>query len=188
MKSPKWLFILALILCSALAFGQKNTTYSLGAIPLSNGWRVSGTITTDGRVGPLTASNIVDWNLKVVQTTDFTWTQRNSNDLNISGVSSDGNKLYVATSPDGIQDGGTLVFSRPGSGFNIPTSAIVADFTQLSVNLGYVGGMAGWQDELWGLNFIGLNQRDNFQYPAASRIMAGTPVSNHVFMINVPTI
>ncbi len=189
MKSPRWLFILALILCSALAYAQNPVTYNLVSVPMSNGWRLSGTITTDGTLGPLAARNFVDWNLQVVQTTDFTWTERDSNNLNISGVSSDGKKIYVATSPDGIQDGGALVFSKPAAGFNIPTNAIIADFTQLSVNLGYVGGIAGWQDELWGLNFVGLNQRDNSQYPAASRGgMASAHPGRAIFLVNVPTL
>jgi len=189
MKSPSWLIITALILCSALAYAQKPVTYKLVSVPMSNGWRLSGTITTDGTLGPLAAKNFVDWNLQVVQTTDFTWTEKDSNNLNISGVSSDGKKIYVATSPDGIQDGGSLAFSKPGLGFNIPTSAIIADFTQLSMNLGYVGGMAGWQDELWGLNFVALNQRDNSQYAAASRVGMATALPGRaIFLVNVPTI
>jgi hypothetical protein len=31
----------------------------------------------------LRAVNILDWNLKVVQTTDLTWTEKDSNNLNI---------------------------------------------------------------------------------------------------------
>jgi hypothetical protein len=136
-------------------------------------------------VGPLAATNILGWNFKVVQTTDMVWTEKDSNDRNISGVSTDGNKIHVATSPDGTSDGGTLYFGRGGGGGRIPTSAVLADFTQLSVNLGFgIGGIAGWQDEIGGLNYVGLNQRNNSQYHAASAL-AGQP---NVFRINGPTL
>jgi hypothetical protein len=92
--------------------------------------------------------------------------------------------MFVNTSPDGVLDGGALVFSRGGGGGKIATSAIIADFTQLSTNLGYVGGMAGWQDEIWGLNFVGLNQRNHSRYRAALAV----PGQVNVFRVNVPTI
>lgn len=182
MKTLKWIAVAALFLTSIVASAQ--TVYNLQPIVLTNGWKVTGTITTDGTVGTLTSANIVDWNLKVVQTTDLTWTQKDSNDLNISGVTTDGTRIFVATSPDGVLDGGTLFFGRGGGGGRIPTNAIMADFTQLSTNLGYVGGLAGWQDELGGLNFVGLNQRNHSRYRAASAV-AGQP---NVFRITVPVI
>ncbi len=185
MKSAKILaFVLTLL---GAMFGAAQTgpvVFNLNPLRLTNDWVLTGTITTDGSIGPLSAANILDWNFKIVQTTQFLWTQANSNDLNISGVSTDGKRIYVATSPDGFQDGGTLYFGRSGGGFNIPTNAVVADFTQLSMNLGYAGGIAGWQDEIWGLNYIGLNQRDNTNYRAASAV-ASRP---NTFAIHVPTL
>jgi hypothetical protein len=158
---------------------------NLRPINLTNGWRVTGTITTDGTTGVLAPANILSWDLKVVQTTDMVWTEKDSTALNISGVSTDGNKIFVNTSPDGIQDGGTLFFSRGGGGGQIGTNAVICDFTQLSYNLGYgMGGIAGWQDELGGLNYVGLNQRNHFRYRAAS-LLAGQP---NVFRVNVPTL
>ena len=183
MKAFQWFAVAALLLLSIAASAQ-TTVYKLNWLQLSNGWAVTGTITTDGTTGTLSAANIVDWNLKVVQTTDMTWTEKDSNDLNISGVSTDGSKIWVATSPDGVQDGGMLYFGRGGFGGTIPTNAIVADFTQLSVNMGYVGGLAGWQDEIAGLNFVGLNQRNNSKYRGGLAI-AGKP---NMFRIYVPTI
>ena len=184
MKILRWTFTAALLIFAVFASGQTAATYKLKTMVLTNGWRVTGTITTDGTVGSLTAANILDWNLKVVQTTDFVWTEKDSNNLNISGVSTDGKKLMVATSPDGVLDGGTLYFSRSSSPWAIPTAAVVADFTQLSTNLGYLGGIAGWQDEIWGLNYVGLNQRNNVQY-RAGLLIAGRP---NVFRIYVPPI
>lgn len=183
----KVLRLLAVLVCSLSAVvvhAQTSVVFNLAPMVLSNGWRVTGTITTDGTAGTLTAANILDWNFKVVQTTDFTWTEKDSNDLNISGVTTDGNKIFVATSPDGVLDGGTLYVGRGGSGGRIPTNAVMADFTQLGVNLGYVGGIAGWQDELGGLNYVGLNQRNNSKYRAALAV-AGQP---NVFRIMVPTL
>jgi hypothetical protein len=182
MKILKWIVAGIFLMLSIAGYAQ--TIFNLKPIPLTNGWRVTGTITTDGSAGTLTAANIVDWNLKVVQTTDFVWTEKDSSSLNISGVFSNGNKIGVKTSPDGVQDGGALYFSRGGGEGQIATSAIIADFTQLSINLGYTGGMAGWQDEIWGLNFVGLNQRNNSVYRGAVAI-AGQP---NVFRVTVPII
>ena len=184
MKALKRFAVTAMLFISISAFAQTTTVFNLTPIPLTNGWKVTGTITTDGTVGALGAANIVDWNLKVVQTTDLKWTEKDSNDLNISGVVTDGSRVMVATSPDGVQDGGALFFGRYGSGGNIPTNAVMADFTQLGVNLGYVGGIAGWQDELGGLNYVGLNQRNHSYYRAALAVAGQT----NVFRVTVPTI
>jgi len=179
------LIVLVAMLAVSLAASAAPITFTLKPIKLTNGWMVTGTITTDGTVGVLTTANITSWNLKVVQTTDVVWTEKDSNALNISGVSTDGKGIFVSTSPDGIQDGGTLYFSRGGGGGTIPTSAYMADFTQLSVNMGYgYGGLAGWQDEILGLNFVGLNKKNNTKYRAASAVV-GSP---NVFRINVPKI
>lgn len=181
----RWIATLALLFLSTIANAAGPVVLTVIPITLSNGWQISGTITTDGATGYLTAANLLAWNLKIVQTTDMVWTNKNSNDLNISGVSTDNQKIYVSTSPDSISDGGTLYFSRGGGHGQIPTSAVLADFTQLSYNLGYgYGGIAGWQDEIGGLNYAGLNQRDGTQYPAASLIPGG----GHTFRINVPTL
>ena len=182
MKLFRWITLTALLLMTSIA--ALSQTFTLNPITLANGWVVTGNITTDGTIGPLAPANILDWNLKVAQTTDFTWTERDSNDFNISGVSTDGKNIHVATSPDGILDGGTLFFSRGGGGGTIPTSAIIADFTQLSVNLGYLHGLAGWQDEIWGLNFVGLTKGYNQQYHAAALV----PGKTNVFKINMPLI
>jgi len=185
MKIARLITISVLLALSIAGSGAAQVVFKLKPVLLTSGWQISGTLTADGTVGPLTSANIVDWNVKVVQTIDMVWTEKDSNDLNISGVSTDGKKIHVATSPDGIQDGGTLYFSRGGSGGRIPTSAVLADFTQLSHNLGYgLGGIAGWQDELGGLNYVGLNQWNNTQYHAGS-VVAGKP---NVFFIHVPTL
>jgi hypothetical protein len=177
-------FLLLSVGLSVLAHAANPLMLNLRPVPLSNGWVISGTITTDGTVGILTAANIIDWNLQVTQTTDMVWTEKDSNALNISGVSSDGKYLSVLTFPNGFQDGGTLFVGRGGGGGGIATNAIVADFTQLSVNLGYVGGMAGWQDELLGLNFVGLNRPNHSNYKAA----LADPNLPNVFNIRVPQI
>lgn len=182
MKALRWIAGTAFLMLSIVASAQ--TVYNINAMKLTNGWKVTGTITTDGSAGTLTAANILDWNLKVVQTTDMVWTEKDSNNLNISGVSTDGTKVFVTTSPDGVLDGGALYFGRGGSGGGIPTNAVVADFTQLGINLGYVGGIAGWQDELGGLNYVGLNQRNRSRYRAALAV-SGQP---NVFRLIVPTI
>lgn len=185
MKAQKVLvFALAILFTLPLVAQTSPIVFNLTPIRLTNDWTITGTITTDGTVGPLTAANLLDWNFKIVQSTQRTWTEKDSNDWNIWGVSTNGKKIFVATSPDGIQDGGTLYFGRNAGWFNIPTNAVIADFTQLSMNLGYVGGVAGWQDEIWGLNYVGLNQRDNTLYPAASALANRL----NTFAIRVPTL
>ena len=185
MRIAKLVMMLAMAALSIGACAAAPITFKLKPIKLTNGWEVTGTITTDGTVGLLTAANITNWNLQAVQTTDVVWTEKDSNDLNISGVSTDGKGIFVATSPDGTIDGGTLYFSRGGGGGRIPTSAFMADFTQLSVNLGYgYGGIAGWQDEILGLNFVGLNRKNNTRYRAASAVVG----QSNVFRIHVPRI
>ncbi len=176
-----FLFLMLSIAASAV----NPVVYTLKRITLTNGWQVTGTVTTDGAIGPLVAANIVDWNLKIVLTTDTAWTEKDSNDLNISGVSVQNGKMRVSTSPDGTLDGGALYFGRTQGTGSIATNAVIGDFTQLSSNLGFgYGGIAGWQDELAGLNYVGLNQRNNTQYRAAS-MLAG---QRNVFRIDVPTL
>ena len=184
MTALKWFAVAALLVVSMSAFAQTTVVYKLNGIKLTNGWSVTGTITTDGAVGTLSAANILDWNLKVVQTTDMVWTEKDSNDLNISGVSTDGSKVFVMTSPDRIVNKNTLYFGQGSALGTIPTNAIVADFTQLSTNLGYVGGIAGWQDEIGGLNYVGLNRKNNRQSQVATAV-TGQP---NAFRINVPKI
>lgn len=84
MKTRRLLLILLLTLVSVSAFSQTNPNlYTLRPVKLTNGWQVTGYITTDGTVGYLNSTNIVDWNLKVVQTTDVVWDQTNSSAANI---------------------------------------------------------------------------------------------------------
>lgn len=178
------LLISALVLSLSVTASAAPLVLNLRAVNLSNHWQIRGTITTDGTVGPLTSANIIDWNIQLIQTTDLVWTETDSNALNISGVSSDGSNLLVTTFPNAFQDGGTLYVGRGGGGGTIPTNAIMADFTQLSRNLGYNGGMAGFQDEILGLNFVGLNQPSGRQYRAATV----DPAKPNVFNIRVPQI
>lgn len=183
MRILKWL-TLFLLLNLSIAASAAPLVLTLKTTNLTNQWQIRGTITIDGTVGPLTAANIIDWKIQLIQTTDLAWTQTDSNDLNISGVSSDGSSLYVTTFPNNYQDGGTLYVGRGGRGGTIPTNAIIADFTQLSRNLGYKGGMSGFQDEIFGLNFVGLNKPNNRK----SRCAVLDPTQANVFNIKVPQI
>jgi hypothetical protein len=183
MRASK-LLILVVVLGLSVAANAAPLILNLRAVNLSNHWQIRGTITTDGTVGTLTSANIIDWNIQLIQTNDLVWTEADSNALNIAGVSSDGSNLLVTTFPNTFQDGGTLYVGRGGGGGTIPTNAIIADFTQLSRNLGYNGGMAGFQDEILGLNFIGLNKPNGRQYRAATL----DPAKPNVFNIKVPQI
>ena len=79
MTKKKVLFPLAaaalLAVCGASALQAGAVVYNIVNYPgLENGWTVSGTITTDGTIGTLSASDITAWSWSLTDgaTTD-TW-------------------------------------------------------------------------------------------------------------------
>ncbi|MBS1715753.1 MAG: hypothetical protein JST30_15610 [Armatimonadetes bacterium] len=148
------------------------TTFRLVPLDLGSGWTMTGTVETDGTVGPLSASNIVSWSIDVTSATGYSWDATNTSDFSQS-VLSDGQKLYVPTSPDGFSDGGVLGFY--GSVYD---QVRVADFSGAYAAGGvalYIKGSA--------FDFLDLGQPNGFLYEAADV----DPFDNGLFVLRPVT-
>ena len=156
-NSVKILLVVILSIASVTAYAA---TFQLVPLTLDNGFTVKGTLDTDGTVGYLSPANIVSWNLTVTQTTDVVYTDKaytpSANEVTtvvvtappeVSGVLSNGKRLFVQRSPDTTNyvDGGSFLFRGPG--VYEPTWAMVADFTSYTSWYfpdSIMGGVAGW--------------------------------------------
>lgn len=85
------------------------TEFQVVPLDLGSGFTLSGTISTDGTTGSLSASNINAWNINVWSVQDFVFNRSNTVNLS-SSVHSDGTNLIIPTSPNGFSDGGALWF------------------------------------------------------------------------------
>lgn len=133
------------------------TEFQVVPLDLGSGFTLSGTISTDGTTGSLSASNINAWNINVRSVQDFVFNRSNTVNLS-SSVHSDGTNLSIPTSPNGFSDGGALWF-RGGNYLAVQ----VANFTGASAAGGqayYVHGSA--------FDILPLNQPNNFNYVAAT--------------------
>jgi hypothetical protein len=83
--------------------------YQLSPLDLGSGFTISGNICTDGTTGPLSAAHVTGWDLVVTQISDIVYQKSNTANLS-SQVFSDGSRLLVPTSTDGVNDGGSLFF------------------------------------------------------------------------------
>jgi hypothetical protein len=72
----RFIVFIAFMALSIAAESAVPVTLNINPLKLTNGWKITGTITTDGTVGLLDLTNILDWNLEVVQTTDTVWTEK----------------------------------------------------------------------------------------------------------------
>lgn len=125
--------------------------FQLAPVKLPGGTTLSGTVTTDGTLGPLTAAHLTDWDVRLRQTERWVFDPSHPG-VWVSGVSvsADGRKMSVRTSPDGVSDGGLLAFGSFGPG---PEYGVqVANFTGYYANGGVAFYLAGpvfeWQDLL----------------------------------------
>ncbi|MFO1340545.1 MAG: hypothetical protein U1F53_20375 [Burkholderiaceae bacterium] len=146
MKTPLFL-LLSLAAASAHA-----TDFQLTPVKLPGGVTIIGTVSTDGTVGTLTPANLTAWRVTVRTTTRYDYFPGQAGGPNLMGVSvsADGRKLRVATSPDGVNDGGILAFGSFGPG---PEYGVqVANFTGYYAAGGVAFYLAGpafeWQDLL----------------------------------------
>ncbi|MFM2340479.1 MAG: hypothetical protein RLZZ592_132 [Pseudomonadota bacterium] len=94
------------------------TDFRVGPWRLPDGTTVSGTVSTDGSVGPLTAAQLTGWDLQVATVTSTVFDTSTAARIQASGVSvsADGRRLLVKKSPDGVRDGGLLAFGSFGPG------------------------------------------------------------------------
>jgi len=130
------------------ASAASATVFTLTPVKLPDGTTLLGTVTTDGTLGPLTAANVTDWDVRLRQVQRWNYDPSHPG-VQVSGVSvsADGRKMSVRTSPDGVNDGGLLAFGSFGPG---PEYGVqVANFTGYYANGGVAFYLAGpvfeWQ-------------------------------------------
>lgn len=168
----------ALFLLLSLAGATAQATdFQLAPVKLPGGVTVFGTVSTDGTVGTLTPANLVAWSVTVRQSSRYDYVPGQAGGPNLMGVSvsADGRKLRVATSPDGVNDGGILAFGSFGPG---PEYGVqVANFTGYYAAGGVAFYLAGpafeWQD----LAAPNHSQRVVAAAPAGSAVYKLLPVS-----------
>jgi hypothetical protein len=152
-----WVWLFAVCgLCpagSALA-----VTLDIRPLDFGGGLMATGTITTTGDT-----ADIVDWNLKVTSFERLArYTSANTPSRVASGVnvSADGQRLTVGTSPDGVEDGGTLAFRarNPSVNFGVTVADFAGPFAAGGQAI-YIAGAA--------FDFLDLNQPNGTDYLAA---------------------
>lgn len=171
MKSvnPRTAFVQAVCLCWTCGLATTAVEaglFQITPLDLGSGITMTGTITTDGTTGPLLAANILRWDIRVDSATDRFFNPGNTSPLAFSEVRSDGQRLTVATSPDGSSDGGSLWFYG-GRRYMVQ----VADFTSGSA----IGGQAYYVAGS-GFDLLPLNQPDGTNYVAAQVHAPGSGV------------
>lgn len=165
--------ILGMMLASLrIANSATAMTFNLTPLKLGNSLTVSGTVTTDGTIGNLSASNFTAWNITVKSVNKILYNKTNSPSAisSLVSVTPDGQKITVATSPNGFEDGGILEFftQRPDI-----YSVALANFT----NPFLPGGQAFYING-GNFDFIPLNQPDATDYIAAYASSPGSNIFN----------
>lgn len=136
-------------------------------IDFGNGLTATGTIITDG-----SSANITDWRLSVSSFERLArYTNGNTPLRAVSdvSVSSDGQAMSVATSPDGLADGGALGFRARNP--SVDWGVSLADFSSSASTGGeafYVAGAA--------FDFLPLGQPAGTSYLAATADPSGSNV------------
>lgn len=130
----------------------------------------TGTITTAGSTNTITG-----WNVTVSEFSRLgRYTPANTANMSYGDLSCDGSRLLVATSPDGMSDGGMLFFRSPNPLLDLGVA--VADFTGINATGGQAMYMYGGA-----FDFLPLDQPNGAQYVAATRtsgnVYALTPIA-----------
>lgn len=164
--------LLAAGVTGALAVTNSSAlSLDIRPIDFGGGLTATGTIVTDGN-----SANITDWRLNVTSFerlahyTAVNTPLRIASDVSVSG---DGQAMDVATSPDGVADGGALGFRARNPSVNWGVS--LADFTSSAAPGGeafYVAGAA--------FDFLPLGQPAGASYLAATASLSGGNVFNLV--------
>ena len=108
---------LVALLCAACA-PAAATDFNIVSLPLGGGLSLSGTFSTDGTIGVLQPANFTAWHVVIRSSTTLAYTPLNAAPIQISQVTvtPDGRRLRIASSPDGVNDGGILAFGSFGIG------------------------------------------------------------------------
>lgn len=142
---------------------RASVVYQLTPLDI-NGYIVTGTIVTDGTRGALSAAHVLAWHVDVGLYTDYRFTNANTRAF-VSDVFASNGQLLVATSPDGVDDGGLMLFS----GFPAERAVRVADFTGLHTDGGEAMYLLGGA-----FDFADLLQPNGSMYVAATATGANT--------------
>lgn len=131
-----------------------SSVFRVVPVVYPSGTTLTGTITTDGSTGVISAANITDYRLKVQTVSEVTYlrtaTGGNSSVLpNTNGVSSDGTQLLVA------RPGGYLGFGVPPAGSRRGEGAVLADFGPAAPTKGQAGYFNPFTLEFKPLKFSG---------------------------------
>jgi hypothetical protein len=153
------------------ATNVSGTSFRLTPVDLGGGYSITGSVTTDGTLGDLGPGNFTSWKITVRSLTEVFYTPANTPGAGLTDVFTDGQRMTVATSPDGLLDGGSLAFraANPQAHFGV----IVADFGGAFIAGGtalYVNG-ADFQ-------YLPLNQHNGLQYAVAQAQAPGSGVYN----------
>lgn len=152
--------VLPTVFAVAPAAKARAATLPIQPITLATGQNYSMTIT-----GSITTSGttITAWNAKVTEASRIgRYTPSNTANFSYGPMSCDGTRIMVATSPDGVQDGGILYFRSPSPYQDVGVAA--ADFTGLNVQGGQAMYMYGGA-----FDFLPLNQPNHSNYVVATR-------------------
>ena len=179
MTKKKVLFPLAaaalLAVCGASALQAGAVVYNIVDYPgLENGWTVSGTITTDGTIGTLSASNITAWSWTLTNggTTD-TWSSTVTGSLyaadQVSGLTATATELELGT-PGSDQESDLILGygGGPGSGGDLywnREGAAGIFFPAIETYIGDFGGLT--QFDSYAYNLTGLTLTDSTNWVIA---------------------
>lgn len=138
----------ALLVCAAMG-PARATDFTLYPVTLPGGISIFGSLSTDGSIGPLGPAQLTGWNITVRQTSRIHYDRSNALAVQARGVSvsSDGRKLLVKTSPDGLRDGGLLAFGSfgPGPEFGVQWANFTGSYANGGTAFYLNGGMFEWQ-------------------------------------------
>ncbi len=140
-----------------------SAVYKLAQVGFASGATLTGTITTDGRTGPIDAAQLLDWRLTVKRVEDTVYF-RDANASNSTvlpatgGLSTDGTTLFVA------RPGGYLGFGVPAAPPARGRGAVPADFGPGAP----AKGQAGYFDPFT-LQYVPLRFGGS-QYPVAQAV------------------
>ena len=154
------------LLASVLSLAAQALPLAVRSIDFGDGLVASGTLVTDDATG-----NVVDWSVAVRSTTRLAhFTRANTSSLAIdqAAVSSDGQRLTVASSSDpATLDGGQLLMRSPHQVFDF--GAVLADFSGANSAGGQAMYMAGAA-----FDFLALGVPDGVDYTVATESVAGS--------------
>lgn len=118
-------------------------------VRLPDGITLSGSIQTDGSVGPILPDQLLGW--RVVQRLVSRLVYKPANAATVTAqqvrVTPDGRWLQVRTSPDGVRDGGLLAFGSfgPGPEYGVQLANFTATWANGGTSFYVAGANFEWQ-------------------------------------------